>query len=164
MKISPLIKPVAAELEAWALAEKGGWTTVATAIADLYHRHVGGNLLPRADTEKGLDNAIQRVKRIFREDGPIRRVQATELVPVALAAMPVERRRLIESPGDPVLLAAKAGKETIEAINAVILGAAPATALKEINEALSVLNRMKEAVSQQQAGILWRHSRTCSST
>lgn len=142
MKISPPIDAIASELEAWALED--GWKTVGMAIADQYHAIGGGDILPVTDSGNGLGNATQRVKRIFRGfDGPRYARQATELKAAALAALPVERRARIESPGNPVLLATVAAKEGTEAINAVHLGAAPAAALKEINEAISAFEAMK---------------------
>ncbi len=145
MKISPPIEVIATELEAWALED--GWKTVGLAIADQYHASGGGGILPTTDTGKGLVNATQRVKRIFRGyDGPRYAPQAARLKNAALAALPAERRARIESPRDPVLLAAVAAREGIEAVNAVNLGAAPATALKEINDAISAFIAIKSAI------------------
>lgn len=145
MKISPPIEAIAAELEAWALED--GWKTVGLEIADQYHASGGGDILPTTDTGKGLVNATQRVKRIFRGyDGPRYAPQAARLKNAALAALPAERRARIESPRDPVLLAAVAAREGIEAVNAVNLGAAPATALKEINDAISAFIAIKSAI------------------
>lgn len=145
MKISPPIDAVASELEAWALED--GWKAVGVAIADQYHASGGGNILPAVDTGDGLRNAIQRVKRIFRGfDGPRYASLAVELKPVALAVLPVERRARVESPHDPALLATVAAKESIEAINAVHLRAAPAVALKEINDAISAFVAIKSAI------------------
>ncbi|WP_447908165.1 toxin YdaT family protein [Serratia fonticola] len=145
MKISPPIEALAAELESWALED--GWKTVGLAIAHQYHASGGGDDLPTVNTGKGLANATQRVKRIFRGyDGPRYAPQAARLKAAALAALPTERRARIESPRDPVLLAAVAAREGIEAVNAVNLGAAPATALKEINEAISAFTAIKSAI------------------
>jgi hypothetical protein len=145
MKISPPIEVVAAELETWALVE--GWKTVGLAVALQYHAAGGGAILPVTDTEKGLTNATQRVKRIFRGfDGPRYASQAEGLKSAVLAALPVERRARIESPGDPVLLAAIAAKEGIEAVNAMHLRASPNVALKEINEAISAFMAMKSVI------------------
>jgi hypothetical protein len=148
MKISPPIDAIASELEAWALED--GWKTVGLAIADQYHATSDGDILPVTDSGNGLVNATQRVKRIFRGfDGPRYAYQATELKTAALAALPAERRARIESPGNPVLLAAVAAKEGIEAINAVNLGAAHAEALKEINEAISAFKAIKLAIESR---------------
>lgn len=145
MKISPPIDAVASELEAWAF--KDGWKAVGKAIADQYHADGGGNILPAVDTSDGLRNAIQRVKRIFRGfDGPRYASLAVELKPVALSVLPAERRARIESPQDPALLATVAAKESIEAVNAVHLRAAPAIALKEINDAISAFVAIKSAI------------------
>lgn len=145
MKISPPIESVAAELEAWALAD--GWKTVGLAVAEQYHAAGGGDILPTTDTGKGLINATQRVKRIFRGyGGPRYAAQAARLKTAVLAALPAERRARLESPRDPVLLAAVAAREGIEAVNAVNLGAAPATALKEINDAISAFIAIKSAI------------------
>ncbi|MFP2239926.1 hypothetical protein ACLEX4_15535 [Pseudescherichia vulneris] len=146
MKISPPIDAVASELEAWALED--GWKAVGMAIADQYHADGGGgDILPAVDTGEGLRNAVQRVKRIFRGfDGPRYASLADELKPVALAVLPADRRARIESPRDPVLLATVAAKESIEAVNAVHLRAAPAIALKEINDAISAFMAMKSVI------------------
>lgn len=145
MKISPPIEAVAEAVESWAAAD--GWKVVGPAIADQYHAAGGGEILPRTDTENGLDNATQRVKRIFRGfDGPRYAPLAEALKGVVLDAMPAERRASIESPGDPILLVALAAKEGIEAINAVNLGAAPQAALKEINEAIDAFIATRLAI------------------
>ncbi|EBG6922938.1 hypothetical protein FJB87_02460 [Salmonella enterica subsp. enterica] len=145
MKISPPIEAVAAELEAWALVV--GWKTVGLAVARQYHAAGGGVILPAIDTGKGLINATQRVKRIFRGfDGPRYAPLARELKPVVLSVLPAERRARLESPFDPALLATVAAKEGIEAVNAVHLHAAPAIALKEINEAISAFVAIKSVI------------------
>lgn len=145
MKISPPIESVAAELESWALA--AGWKTVAGLVAAAYHSNGGGDLLPIADSETGLRNVVQRLRRIFRGyDGPRYAHTAEELINPVLSAMPTDRRARIELPGDPVRLAAVAAKEGIEAVNAVNLGAAPAAVIKEIEEAISAFVAIKSAV------------------
>jgi hypothetical protein len=145
MKIRPPIESVAAELESWALA--AGWKTVAGLVAAEYHSNGGGDLLPIADSETGLRNVVQRLRRIFRGyDGPRYAHAAEELKSSVLFAMPTDRRARIESPGDPVRLAAVAAKEGIEAVNSVHLRAAPAIALKEINEAISAFMEMKSVI------------------
>lgn len=146
MKISPPIEVVASELEAWALED--GWKTVSALVASEYQSHVGGDVLPVPDTEAGLRNAVQRLKRIFRGDGRYIDM-ANELLESVLAAMPAERRVRLEAPGDPVLLAAVAAKEGIEAVNAVNLGAGPAVALKEINEAIDAFAAIKRAIERR---------------
>lgn len=150
MKISPSVEAVAAELEQWAAV--AGWKTVAGLVAGAYHANGGGDLLPCADCAAGLRNAIQRVQRIYRGcDGPRYYPQAESLKPVVLSVLPAETRARLESPGDPVLLAALAAKEGIEAINAVNLGAAPASALKEINEAISAFTATRAAIERMLA-------------
>lgn len=145
MKISPPIETVSAELEAWAAV--AGWKTVAGLVASAHHQNGGAKLIPAADCEVGLRNAIQRIQRIFRgHGGPRYARQAEELKPVVLAAMPAEMRARLERPGDPVLLAALAAKEGIEAVNAVNLGAAPASVLKEIDDAISAFMNLKKSV------------------
>lgn len=147
MKISPPVEAVAAELEMWAAA--AGWKTVAGLVAGAYHANGGGELLPCADSECGLRNAIQRVQRIYRGcDGPRYYPQAEILKPVVLSVLPAETRARLESPGDPVLLAALAAKEGIEAVNAVNLGAAPASIIKELEEAISAFVATKNAIER----------------
>lgn len=143
MKIRPPIETVAAELESWALED--GWKTVSALVASSYRSRASGAVLPDTDTEEGLRNAVQRLKRIYRGGG--RYVgMATELLESVLGAMPAERRARLEAPGEPVLLAALAAKEGIEAINAVNLGAGYVAALKEINEAIEAFAAIKRAV------------------
>jgi hypothetical protein len=138
MKISPPIEVVAAELETWALVE--GWKTVGLAIALQYHAAGGGAILPVTDTEKGLTNATQRVKRIFRGfDGPRYAPQAEGLKPAALAALPTERRARVLRPHSPEYLVAIATKEFVDAINAINLGAAPTEILREADQAISAI-------------------------
>lgn len=148
MKITPSIEAVAADLELWATAS--GWKAVAGAVADAYFAGGGGNLLPKAEDPEGLRNAIQRLRRIFRGfNGPRYSWQAEALKPAVLAAMPCERRIRLESPGDPVLLAALAAKEGIEAVNAVNLGATTASALKEVNEAINAFAAIKTELERK---------------
>ncbi|MES3389860.1 toxin YdaT family protein [Enterobacter hormaechei] len=148
MKISPPIEVVAAELESWALVE--GWKFVGLAVAEQYHAAGGGYILPITDTEKGLINATQRVKRIFRGfDGPRYAPQAEGLKPAALAALPAERRARLESPDDPVLLAAVAVREGIEAVNAVHLRATPEVIVRETTQAIAALIAMRNAAVRQ---------------
>lgn len=138
MKISSPIEAVAAELEAWALVE--GWKFVGLAVAEQYHAAGGGEILPVTDTEKGLINATQRVKRIFRGfDGPRYAPLAEGLKTAALAALPAERRARLESPNDPVFLAALASKEFTDAINSIHLGATAGVIIKEATEAAAAL-------------------------
>ncbi|WP_168404783.1 toxin YdaT family protein [Erwinia amylovora] len=145
MKISPLIDVVAAELEARAFED--GWKVVGMAIADHYHANGGGDILPAIDAGDGLRNAVQRVKRIIRGcDGPRYSSLAVELIPVALSVLPAERRVRMVSPRDPALLAAVTAKESIRAINAVHLRAAPAVALKAINHVISAFRAMKSVI------------------
>ncbi|MEG2041506.1 MAG: toxin YdaT family protein [Hafnia sp.] len=152
MKISPPVELVAAELEQWAAV--AGWKTVAGLVAGAYHANGGGDLLPCADCAAGLRNAIQRVQRIYRGcDGPRYYPQAEMLKPVVLSVLPAETRARLESPGDPVLLAALAAKEGIEAVNAVNLGAAPACQLKEIDEAIAALVTLKRALPFRELGL-----------
>ncbi|XGI81157.1 toxin YdaT family protein [Enterobacter hormaechei] len=148
MKISPPIEVVAAELESWALVE--GWKFVGLAVAEQYHAAGGGYILPITDTEKGLINATQRVKRIFRGfDGPRYAPQAEGLKPAALAALPAERRARLEAPDDPVLLAAVAVREGIEAVNAVHLRATPEVIVRETTQAIAALIAMRNAAVRQ---------------
>lgn len=152
MKISPPIEAVATELELWALAV--GWKTVGALVAGEYHACGGGQLLPIPDNSDGLRNAVQRLQRVFRGfDGPRYSLEAEALKPFVLAAMPAETRVRLESPGDPVLLAALAAKEGIEAINAVNLGATPACQLKEIDEAIAALTTLKRALPFRELGL-----------
>lgn len=148
MKLSPPVEAVAAELELWAAT--AGWKTVAGLVAGAYHANGGGGLLPCADSACGLRNAIQRVQRIFRGcDGPRYYPQAEILKPVVLSVLPAETRARLESPGDPVLLAALAAKEGIEAVNAVNLRAAPASVIKELEEAISAFVATKNAIQRR---------------
>ncbi|EOS93823.1 toxin YdaT domain-containing protein [Erwinia tracheiphila] len=138
MKISPPIDAVAAELERWAQVD--GWKTVGLAVADQYHAAGGGDILPTADSENGLSNATQRVKRIFRGfDGPRYAPQAEGLKSAALAALPTERRARVLRPHSPAYLVAVATKEFVDAINAINLGAAPTEILREADEAISAI-------------------------
>lgn len=69
MKISPSLEAVAAELERWAAS--AGWKTVGGLVAGEYHANGCGELLAVADSETGLRNAAQKLKRVFRGyDGP----------------------------------------------------------------------------------------------
>ncbi|WP_342656822.1 hypothetical protein GKC68_10540 [Pantoea sp. RSPAM1] len=147
MKITPRIDAVAAELEDWAI--QVGWKTVGLRVAEIYHANGGGKILPKTDTAKGLNNATQRVKRIFRGfDGPRYGPQAESLILIALAALPAERRAKLQTPDDPVFLAALAAKEGIQAVNAVHLGAAPDLVLQAINEAIAAFIAIKLAIER----------------
>lgn len=132
-------KDVTQELEEW--AAEIGWKNVAALIAE-HH----ADFRKSARTVSGLHNVEQTIKRVFRGKTAYYHRKATELVPTILQALPAQRRYRLESPGDPVLLAALAAKESIEAINAVNLGAAPATALKEVNEAIHAFMAIKNLI------------------
>lgn len=147
MKISPQIDAIAAELEDWAI--QVGWKTVGHKVAEIYHANGGGKILPKTNTEKGLNNATQRVKRIFRGyDGPRYGPQAKSLINSALTALPIERRAKLETPDDPVFLAALAAREGIHAVNAVHLGAAPDLVIQAINEAIAAFIAIKLAIER----------------
>lgn len=146
MKISPPIEAVAAELEKWVASV--GWKTVGGLVSGEYHANGGGELLAVADSESGLHAAKQKLQRVFRGfHGPRYSVQAEILKPHVLAAMPTEMRARLESPRDPILLAALAAKEGIEAVNAVHLHAAPANLLKECDEALAAFAALRCVLS-----------------
>lgn len=132
-------KEVAQELEEW--AAEIGWKNVAAQIAD-HH----ADFQKSARTVLGLHNVEQTIKRAFRGKTAYYQRKANELIPTILQALPAQRRYRLESPGDPVLLAALAAKESIEAINAVNLGARPAMALKEVDEAISAFNAIRRAI------------------
>jgi len=132
-------KDVTQELEEW--AAEIGWKNVAALIAE-HH----ADFRKSASTVSGLHNVEQTIKRAFRGKTSYYQRKAIELVPTILQALPAQRRYRLESPGDPVLLAALAAKESIEAINAVNLGATPAAALKEVDEAISAFNAIRRAI------------------
>ncbi|NUL36603.1 toxin YdaT family protein [Kosakonia sacchari] len=146
MKLNPPVNAVAAALESRAL--EISWKSLGLAVAEAYHAAGGGSVLPALDSEEGLKNAVQRVKRIFRGCDSRRYAPLAEsLLPAALAALPIEIRVSIESPGDPVLLAAQAARESIEAVSAVNLGATPGEMLKEINDAIEAFISLKKSLS-----------------
>lgn len=141
MKISPTIEVVAPAIEAWALSE--GWKAVASPVSDEYHAAGGGPVLPLADSEYGLNNAAQRIKRIFRNyNGPRYRPMAEELIEPALRAMPAMRRSAVTAANDPSYLSASCLKEITEFLNAVNLGASTRELLKEGREARDALNKL----------------------
>jgi len=143
MKINPPINSIADALEQRAILV--GWKPVGLSVADAYHAQGGGDLLPETSTETGMHNAVQRVKRIFRGyDGPRYAPLADKLRNAALAALPFDVRAELEQPASPALLASKAAKEGIEAVNAVNLGAATEEVLKEIDEAISAFMNLKK--------------------
>lgn len=157
MKITPQISSISAALESRALSV--GWKQISVEMAGKYHAGGGGNVLPVPNSEAAILNAIQRVKRIFRgHDGPKYYQQAEALREAALASLPIETRAGLERPGDPVYLAALAAKESIEAVNAVHLGASPSVVLKEINDAIAAFSNIRDAIEEGK----WRHSPTCS--
>jgi hypothetical protein len=144
MKITPTTEAVAAELEAWALA--AGWKTVAGLVAAAYHSNGGGELLPVADSETGLRNVVQRLRRIFRGyDGPRYSLAAEELKSSVLSALPAARRDEILKPDDPSRLATIAAQEGIEAVNAVHLRASPDVIMRETSQAIAALVAMRNA-------------------
>ncbi|VAP72318.1 Uncharacterised protein [Klebsiella pneumoniae] len=119
-------------------------------ISDEYHAAGGGDLLPRADSIKGVENAAQRINRIFsNHDGPRYRVMAESLKEPVLRAMPVMRRSAVTMPDEPIYLTAIALKEVTEFLNAVNLGASPRELLKEGKEARDALNKLFNSVIPQ---------------
>ncbi|EPJ9743121.1 toxin YdaT family protein [Klebsiella oxytoca] len=145
MKIIPSIDVIAPAIEAWALTE--GWKAVASPVSDEYHATGGGPVLPLADSENGLNNAAQRVKRIFRNyNGPRYRPMADELIEPALRAMPAMRRAAVIAANDPGYLSASCLKEITEFLNAVNLGASTRELVKEGREAREALNKLYNSV------------------
>lgn len=148
MKISPPISDVAKEVEAW--AQEAGWKAVGLRVAELYHATSGGTALPAPDNQDGLDNAVQRVKRIFRGyDGPRYGLMAEELKEAALCALPADRRKKLVEPESPVLLATIATRECTEAINAIHLGATSGEIFKEAREAINAICAAVRAATNQ---------------
>ena len=132
-------RDVTRELEEW--AAEIGWKNVAALIAE-HH----ADFRKSARTVSGLHNVEQTIKRTFRGKTAYYQRKASELIPYVMAALPVQRRYQLESPDDPVLLATFAAKESVEAVNAVLLRAAPAIALKELNEAISAFVAIKSVI------------------
>jgi len=132
-------KDVTQQLEEW--AAEIGWKNVAALIAE-HH----ADFRKSARTVSGLHNVEQTIKRTFRGKTVYYQRKASELMPYVMVALPVQRRYQLESPDDPVLLATFAAKESVEAVNAVLLRAAPAIALKELNEAISAFVAIKSVI------------------
>jgi len=127
------------ELEEW--AAEIGWKNVAALIAE-HH----ADFRKSARTVAGFHNVEQTIKRAFRGKTAYYQRKANELMPSVLAALPVQRRYRLEYPDDPILLAALAAKESVEAVNAVLLRAAPAIALQELNEAISAFKAIRTVI------------------
>lgn len=138
MKITPTIEQVASGVESWALSD--GWKAVGSRVADEYHRQGGGGLIPRADSEQGIKNARQRVKRIFGLGGPRYVKMASALSDVALNAMPKRRRMELEEPDSPALAMAKA-MEACGAAMAAITIRCP-SAFTKLNSAMNSLQAL----------------------
>lgn len=132
-------KDVTQELEEW--AAEIGWKNVAAQIADQH-----ADFRKSARSVSGLHNVEQTIKRAFRGNTAYYQRKSCELMPSVLAALPVQRRYRLEFPGDPVLLATLAAKESVEAVNAILLRAAPAIALQELNEAISAFKAIKMVI------------------
>ena len=144
MKINNLtVDGVATELEAW--AAEITWKSAGVKVAEAYHRLGGGALLPAVDTENSIRNAAQRLRRIFRGEGQYRQM-AVQLIPAVMFAMPVTRRAKLEQPDNPVRLATVAATESVEAVNAVHLGAPVQLIVREIDDAIAALQAMRSAV------------------
>ncbi|MGC0795420.1 toxin YdaT family protein [Pantoea agglomerans] len=132
-------REVKQELEDW--AAEIGWKNVAALIAE-HH----ADFRKSACTVSGLHNVEQTIKRAFRGKTAYYQRKASELMPYVLAALPVQRRYHLDSPDDPVLLATFAAKESVEAVNAIFLRAAPTIALRELNEAISAFKAIKSVI------------------
>lgn len=141
MKISPPIEVVAGAYELWKREE--GMKVPGLLIADEYHAMGGGDVLPRTDTPYGLDNAPQRVNRIFSNyNGPRYNAMAEKLKIPALNAMPVMRRCAVTEPEETRFLTAVALKEFTEFINAVNLDASKRELVKEGREARDTFEKL----------------------
>lgn len=105
MKINLSVEQIAASVDAW--AQRESWKTVSVAIAEKYHEQGGGGLLPCPDSEQGIRNAIQRVRRIFGLNGKRYHCMASSLADTALAAMPHRQRVELECPDAPELAKAR---------------------------------------------------------
>jgi len=125
MKITPSIEQVAAGIDSW--AQDVGWKTVGVRMADVYQSRGGGALIPPANNEQGIQNAKQRVKRIFSLGGPRYIKMASELSEVALRAMPTRKRIELEEPHSPELAKAKVMESFGAAMSAVAVRCPTAT-------------------------------------
>ncbi|MFH8134187.1 toxin YdaT family protein [Pantoea osteomyelitidis] len=149
MEISSLVvRNVANKLEEW--AAEISWKSAGAKVAEAYHHFGRGELLPAVNTENDIRNAAQRLRRIFRREGQYRKM-ARQLIPAVLTAMPVIRRAKLEQSLNPVRLAAL---ESVEAVNAVHLGAPAQHIIRERDEAIAALQAMRFAVLSSTGGRL----------
>jgi hypothetical protein len=144
MKITPTVEQIAAGVESW--AHEAGWKTVGVRFADEYQRRGGGKLIPPATDEQGIQNAKQRVKRIFSLAGPRYLKMADELADVALSAIPKEKRLELEEPNSPELAAAKAMEAFSSAMSALTIRCPSAT--EKMVRALETLQALVPIVEQ----------------
>ncbi|MCX8984826.1 hypothetical protein [Citrobacter portucalensis] len=147
MEITPSVKGVAIAVQQWALSD--GWTPVGVAISERYHYEGGGDLLPATDTQYGLNNAPQRVKRVYQGyEGPRYSHMATELMGPALRAMPVMRSSAVTRPDDLLYLLMVGVKELQDLVAVVSLRGSRREVLKERREADGALSKALDAVLQ----------------
>jgi len=144
MKITPSIEQVAAGIESW--AQDVGWKTVGVRMSDVYQSRGGGKLIPPANNEQGIQNAKQRVKRIFSLAGPRYQKMADELADVALSAFPKEKRLELEEPNSPELATAKAMEAFGSAMSALTIRCPSAT--EKLGRALETLQALVPIVEQ----------------
>lgn len=130
------------ELDSW--GKSAGWKTVICEITVHFEKYGTGDLLYGLlpDAEKSLNRNRQRIQRAFSCEGYQYQAKAHALAPYILAAMPAERRARLTAPTSINYLASLALKECTEAVNALLLGSAPARLEKEINEAIDSLKAM----------------------
>jgi hypothetical protein len=144
MKITPTVEQLAAGVESW--AHEVGWKTVGVRFADEYQRRGGGKLIPPATDEQGIQNAKQRVKRIFGLGGPRYTKMASELVDVALSTIPKQKRLELEEPNSPELATARAMEAFGSAMSALTIRCPTAT--EKLSRALETLQALVPIVEQ----------------
>ncbi|AFJ47176.1 hypothetical protein [Shimwellia blattae] len=144
MKIRVTVDQVAVGVNDWAL--RTSWKTVSIAISEKYHETVGGELLPRPDSETGIRNAAQRVRRIFGLGGNRYRQMASMLTDTALQAMPRDKRLELEEPDSPQLASARLMASYGEAMAALAIRCP--TALIKLNRVMDHLHALIPLVEQ----------------
>lgn len=147
MKITPTIEDIACEVEAWGF--DSGWKNAAIKTSDEYHKHYTGDLLPATDSELGIRNASQRLRRIFRGGGKQYREMALQLAPAALSAMPKMRSMKLTEPNSVRYLSAKVTNQFGDAISSVMVRCPSATEkLTRLIESLQALIPALEMITQ----------------
>ncbi|WP_058912842.1 hypothetical protein [Entomohabitans teleogrylli] len=145
MKITPTVEQIADVIQQ--RAQRFGWKSVGVDMAAKYQEKRGGDLLPAPDTEDGIRNAVQRVRRIWQGlSGCNYRAMAEDLRDVALETIPTRQRMELEQPDAPELSMARVMEAYGQTMSAITVRCP--SAMSQLNKLIESLQALYPIVEQ----------------